>query len=299
MAGSGSHPSPTGSLTYRPDHPVDPTFALVWAKTRVRRQGVDWWTTRTPGGNATVAFRVGPDGVRADAWGPGTDWALTRLPTLLGADDDLSSFEAHHPEVAALSARFSSIRIGATGRWYESLLSTIIGQRVVTADAAASVRGLRRFGEPAAAGPIDHLPAPEVLLTITDHDFHRAGIDRGRARTLRVAAKYADRLERLDGLPSGEAVEWLQRLPGIGPWTAGITAGVAGGDADAVPVGDLHLPRIVTRALTGTDGDDQRMLEVLEPYAGHRGRVVRMAKMGRADVHDHRPKPFRYDISRI
>lgn len=290
--------APTASLTYRPQHAVDPTFALVWANTRARRDGVDWWTTITPHGPATVAFRVHRDGVRADAWGPGTDWALTRLPALLGRDDDIEGFRPHDPVVAALIDRFGAIRIGATGRWYEAVLTTAIGQRVVTADAAASRRRLTRRGQPAAAGPLDHLPRPDQLLTITDHDFHRMGIDRSRARVLRVAATYADRLERLDALPSGEAVAWMQRLPGIGPWTAGIAAGVAGGDPDAVPVGDLHLPRMITTALSGEAGDDTRMLELLEPYAGHRGRVVRLVKLG-VGGRDHRPLPFRSDISRI
>ena len=200
--------------------------------------------------------------------------------------------------MASLIDRFGAIRIGATARWYEAVLTTAIGQRVVTADAATSRRRLTRRGRPAAAGPIGHLPDPEQLLTITDHEFHRMGIDRSRARVLRVAAAYADRLERLDGLPSGDAVAWMQRLPGIGPWTAGIVAGVAGGDADAVPVGDLHLPRLVTTTLSGEAGDDTRMLELLEPYAGHRGRVVRLVKLGAGD-HNRRPLPFRSDISAI
>jgi 3-methyladenine DNA glycosylase/8-oxoguanine DNA glycosylase len=49
------------------------------------------------------------------------------------------------------------------------------------------------------------------------------------------------------------------------------------GDPDAVPVGDLHLPRLVARALAGErDADDRRMLELLAPYGGHRFRLVRL-----------------------
>ena len=51
------------------------------------------------------------------------------------------------------------------------------------------------------------------------------------------------------------------------------------GDPDAVPVGDYHLPAVVTYALTGEEGgDDARMLELLEPYAGHRYRAIQMIK---------------------
>ena len=141
------------------------------------------------------------------------------------------------------------------------------------------------------------LPSPAAMLTLSDHDFHRAGIERSRARVLRIAAKYADRLERLAGVPGRDAVAWMQRLPGIGPWTAGLTSAIAGGDPDAVPVGDLHVPGMVTYAFTGEVGDDDMMLEVLEPFAGHRGRVVRMVKLGGVGPPKHHPRPTRFDVS--
>jgi 3-methyladenine DNA glycosylase/8-oxoguanine DNA glycosylase len=49
------------------------------------------------------------------------------------------------------------------------------------------------------------------------------------------------------------------------------------GDTDAVSVGDFHLPHLVAWTLAGEPrGDDARMLELLEPYRGQRGRVVRL-----------------------
>lgn len=297
---SEGHPEPTAAMTYRPAHALDIGFAVMGAKTVRRRSGVYWWTTETPEGSAVVAFREGSGLVRADGWGPGTDWAFTQLPALLGADDDPSDFHTDHPTVGALRERFASLRIGATGRWYESLATAAIGQRVVTADAASSRQSLcHHYGNPAPVGPSNSFPTPEALLRLTDHEFHRVGIERSRARVLRVAAKYAERIERLHGIPAADATEWLQRLPGIGPWTTALTTAVAGGDADAVPVGDLHIPNMVSYALTGVEGGDEGMLEALEPYAGHRQRVVRMVKSSGAGKETHRPRPFRYDISRI
>ncbi|MEQ8839855.1 MAG: hypothetical protein RIB98_02665 [Acidimicrobiales bacterium] len=301
-------PPPTASTTIRPRHQLDIAFAVRGVKTVRRRQGVHWWTTDTPEGVAAVAFRAGGDLVRADAWGTGTDWALTQLPALLGArDDDVDDFEPRaHPALASLLQRSGpavsgSLRIGATGRWYEALTTNTIGQRVVTADAKASRERLcHRHGEPAAAGPTGAFPSPDRLLALADHDFHRVGIERSRARVLRVAAKYAERLERLDGEPAAHATEWLQRLPGVGPWTTGLTTAVAGGDPDAVPVGDFHLPRLVTFALTGEqNGTDETMLEALAPFAGHRQRVVRLVKAYGPRPNPHGPAPFRSDISRI
>ena len=56
---------------------------------------------------------------------------------------------------------------------------------------------------------------------------------------------------------------------------------------------------MVSYALTGVEGDDDAMLEALEPFAGHRQRVVRLVKLGGGGKEEHRPRPFRYDISRI
>jgi 3-methyladenine DNA glycosylase/8-oxoguanine DNA glycosylase len=287
-------------MTYRPSHELHLEFALMGMKTVRHRSGVHWWTTQTPEGAATVAFRAADGMVRADAWGPGTDWAFTRLPALLGAHDRPDGFRPEAPVLRHLAARFGALRIGATGRWYEALATTVIGQRVVRSDAVASREQLtRRHGEALPAGPAGTFPSPEALLRIPDHEFHRVGIERSRARVLRVAATNAERIERLDDVPATDATEWLQRLPGIGPWTTANTTASAGGDADAVPVGDLHIPRMVTHALTGEAGDDTRMLEVLAPYAGHRQRVVRLVKLGRLGPARHRAAPFRYDISRL
>ena len=69
----------------------------------------------------------------------------------------------------------------------------------------------------------------------------------------------------------------LEAFPGIGPWSAAKVAQVALGDADAVPVGDYNLPHTVGYALEGTvRSSDARMLELLEPYRGHRARVIRL-----------------------
>ena len=219
----------------------------MWVKTCRQKRGVGWWASETPQGAATVAFRVVGAEVCADAWGPGAEWAIERVPALLGGRDDPSGFRPHHRIVAELVASRGVPRLGATGRWFEALATAAVYQRVVSADARSSVTRMgRRFGtsaEPGAGCPLPLMPLPEVALRVADHDYHRVGIDRARARVVRVAAKHAARLEALDERPPAESLEWLQRLPGVGPWTAARTTGAAAGDPDAVPVGDLHVPR--------------------------------------------------------
>lgn len=93
----------------------------------------------------------------------------------------------------------------------------------------------------------------------------------------------------------------LPELPGIGPWTTEMVLGFGYGDPDAVPTGDVHLPRTVCKALApGQEiergagaprllgpgarprrvgelhGSDARMLELLAPFAGQRFRVTRL-----------------------
>ena len=77
-------------------------------------------------------------------------------------------------------------------------------------------------------------------------------------------------------------------VPGVGAWTIGSVLGPALGDDDAVAVGDFHLPHIVAWELAGEPrGDDDRMLALLEPYRGVRGRVVRLLVLA-----GRRPPPW-------
>src|SRR5207244_12440304 len=69
----------------------------------------------------------------------------------------------------------------------------------------------------------------------------------------------------------------LQAIPGIGPWTVAEVTLRALGDADAVSLGDFHIPHLVSWALAREPrGSDERMLELLEPYRGQRGRAIRL-----------------------
>jgi 3-methyladenine DNA glycosylase/8-oxoguanine DNA glycosylase len=100
-------------------------------------------------------------------------------------------------------------------------------------------------------------------------------------------AAYAHRLEGVTTLPMTEARRRLGALPGIGPWTVSNVAMIGLGDADAVNAGDYWLKHVVTFALTGEPrGTGERMLELLEPWRGQRGRVCRL-------LHSGAPRPPR------
>ncbi len=91
----------------------------------------------------------------------------------------------------------------------------------------------------------------------------------------------------------------LRFIPGVGPWTTALVAASAAGDPDAVPVGDLHLPGIVCFTLTGEVGDDDRMLDLLAPYEGHRGRVARLILLGGVAPPRRAPRQALVPIARL
>jgi 3-methyladenine DNA glycosylase/8-oxoguanine DNA glycosylase len=74
---------------------------------------------------------------------------------------------------------------------------------------------------------------------------------------------------------------------------------VSHGDPDAVPLGDYHIPNLVAYALAGEPrATDQRMLELLEPYIGQRGRVIRVLMAGGRGAPRFGPPLSRQDIRR-
>jgi 3-methyladenine DNA glycosylase/8-oxoguanine DNA glycosylase len=223
--------------------------------------------------------RIGDEAVEAAAWGAGAAWLLDQAPRLLGSDDDPSGFRPDG-KLGQLWRR-NRFLLARTDRMWDALVGAVLGQKVQTTHAARSRRLLaRRFGEPA-PGPRQAwlLPSPATVAELGYHHFHPLGVERKRAAALIRVARELPRLERLDHDDPDTVQLRLQHVPGIGPWTAALVAAVALGHADSVPVGDFHIPNTVAWLLAGEPrATDDRMLELLEPYTGHRWRVIRLAK---------------------
>ncbi|MGH3819042.1 MAG: DNA-3-methyladenine glycosylase family protein [Pseudonocardiaceae bacterium] len=245
---------------------------------RVAAEGTVWRTSTTPAGVATLALcRDNGGTVHATGWGPGAAWALDGLPALLGADDDDSAFVPHHPLIAQVRHRMPGLRLGATRRVWDVLVPAVLEQKVTGIEARRSWRELCwRFGQ-RAPGPVELWvpPGPAQLRVIPDWEWHRAGVDRSRRRALLAAAVVADRLEGAVALTGKAGRDLLCTVPGIGIWTAAEVAQRAWADADAVSIGDFHIPSVVGYALLGEPLDDAGLLELLAPYAPQRHRAVR------------------------
>ena len=238
-----------------------------------------WRATLTPDGPATMHLLRLRGEMRVEAWGPGAAWAVGNAPALCGEDDDDSGFKPDLPLLRRLHRQAAGLRIPKTRAVFEALVPAVIGQKVTGAEAKHSYLALvRALGTPAPAQPRMIVPPGAGTLSATPYFvFHKFGIERRRAETIIRAARSAKRLEETVGMDPISARARLEAFPGIGPWTSATVALTALGDADAVPVGDYNLPHAVGYALEGTvRSTDERMLELLEPYRGHRGRVIRL-----------------------
>ena len=235
-----------------------------------------WRATFTVEGPATLRLSEVAEGVAVAAWGPGADAALAGAADLVGANDDPSQLQPQHALIADLARRNRGLRLPRTNRPFEALLPAICEQKITGVEARAAFRGIvRAFGAPAPGpGGLRLPPTSSALAGLPYFAFHRFGLERRRAEVIIAAARLAPRLEDRD---PAEVMRRLAAVPGIGPWTLAEVARVAFGDPDAVSVGDFHLPNLVAWALAGEPrADDARMLELLEPYRGQRGRVQRL-----------------------
>jgi len=250
----------------------------------IRVEGDDVWRTgRTPAGPATLHLRQNGSTLVADAWGLGAGWMVERVPQLLGFDDRPQDFHPANAMLLDLHRHHPGLRLGRTQLVFEALLPTILEQKVPGVEAWRSYGQLvRGLGEPAPGpAPLTLQPSPRRLLTTPYWTVHRFGIERRRFAVIQAAAAHARRLEPTATMPPLEARQWLMRLPGIGPWSAAEVSAVAYGDRDVVSLGDYHLPHQVAWALAGEPrGTEARMLELLEPYRGHRARVIRLLTLG-------------------
>ena len=244
---------------------------------RVGRQEA-WWATRTPDGPGTLHLWWEGAALRREAWGLGAGWLVERVPRLVGAGDRPFDLPVVHEVVSRALAAAPGLRIGRCDSMLHALVPTILAQRVTAGEALHSWRVLCERLSPTAPGPgaLRLPPDPDTLAELPYWWFHPLGVERKRADTVVRCARRAPTLERLIAMSPHDAAARLAAVRGVGEWTIGSVLGPVLGDPDAVPVGDYHIPHAICWALAGEPrGSDARMLQLLAPYAGQRGRVVR------------------------
>ena len=283
MSTAGTHGAVAGCLSAYRFGTHDPTTRLG--------AGEFWRASFTPDGPATLRIVWNNDTIDAEAWGAGRDWMLQRATAMSGGLDPGFEFLDGHPAVLRAQRNHPDVRFGASLMLFHELVPTILGQRITAGEATRQWHRLcRELGEPA-PGPHPGLvlpPSPAALAGRPAWWFHPYGVEAKRAEALRAVSRHAEKFWAWAQLPLPAVAAKLALLPGVGPWTIGSVMASALADPDAVAVGDFHLKNMVAFNLAGeARATDERMLELLAPYAGQRGRVVRLLQLD-----GHRPPAF-------
>jgi 3-methyladenine DNA glycosylase/8-oxoguanine DNA glycosylase len=240
------------------------------------------------------ALRGGPDGIAAafsmragelnvdivaagEITSDDVDWAIETARGIAGIDDDPTEFLAMvrgHPVLEDL-ARAADPRLCRSPTVFEVYAMAVIEQLVTGLESRRSIARLWRIaGEPLPGTKLHAAPTPQSVRRVPMWRMHEIGVGSRRAATLREGALRGAALERLRSVPPELAIEKIQSLRGVGPWTANYVARDAFGYADAVPIDDFHAPYLVSGMLTGEEGGNAEMLEALEPFRPHRARAV-------------------------
>lgn len=264
----------------------------------------------TPEGAGTLRLTWSGDGtVVAEAWGGGSAWLLERAPHWVGLADDVSGFDPSlNNRIRELWHRHPGLRLPASGVIWQEIVLVLLGQRVTTEEAAKSWnRMCRTWGEPA-PGPCDLIlpPEPSVISGLHYTDLHKINVERRRAEAILLAAKRANRLEEAATMPIDDAITRLSALPGLGVWTATATALASHGHPDTVLLRDYGMPTLVNYAFTGDAthldpdrGGDDVMCAHLEPWRGHRQRIIRLIYAAGIAAPRRGPRQRNPDIRRL
>ena len=180
------------------------------------------------------------------------------LPARLGRVKQLFDLAAHPDEISAvlgpLGEAHPGLRLPGAVDGFEMAVRAILGQQV-TVRAASTIAGrvAQAFGEPIETPfeDLTHLfPTPARIAACEADDIARHGVIATRAKAIVALATEIDegklRLEPSE--PVERTLELLERLPGVGPWTAQYIAMRALAWPDAFPHPDVALIKAIKAA---------------------------------------------------
>ena len=236
---------------------------------------------------APAAVEVVRDGgaVAVRAYGEDAEELAAETADGLRQEDGYAGFATEDTGVLRLHRMLPGLRVVRVPWLYDMTCSAILQQRIRTVDAMRDWRRItHRYGAQAPLG-LRAFPRADVLAAVPQFELERMGIDAKRAKTLLRFAREMRFVSLMPGMDFEQLRQMLLRVSGIGPWTTETVLGYGAGDTDAAIPGDLHLPRIVCYALAGEmSGTDERMMELLEPFRGHRFRIIRLLCAAGLDV---------------
>jgi len=234
---------------------------------------------------AAIEVARGERSVEVRAFGEDAEELAAEAADGLRQDDGYAGFTTPDTGVLRLHRMLPGLRVIRVPWLYDMTCSAILQQRIRTVDAMRDWRRItQRYGCAAPLG-LRAFPAAEVLAAVPQFELERMGVDAKRAKTLLRFAKEMRFVSLRPGMDFAQLRQTLLRVCGIGPWTTETVMGYGAGDTDAAIPGDLHLPRVICYALAGEmTGTDERMMELLEPFRGHRFRIIRLLSAAGVDT---------------
>jgi AraC family transcriptional regulator of adaptative response / DNA-3-methyladenine glycosylase II len=191
------------------------------------------------------------------------DAVPTAIADTLAVDPLLSPLVAAHP----------GLRVPGAMNGFELAVRAILGQQVSVVGARTLAgRLVAALGEPLEKpmSTLTHLfPSPEAIMHA---GLQGLGLTNGRVSALQALARAVVEEDlQLDRDADRErTIARLQKLPGVGPWTASYIAMRALGDPDAFPVADLGLRRAFEQHGIAADTRSiERRSEIWRPWRAY------------------------------
>ncbi len=148
---------------------------------------------------------------------------------------------------------------------YEAGLGGVLSQRSSVRQAASTRKALS-LAHGSEVGGLQVVPSPEQLLKVKAFK----GISEAKLETLHGLARAALSgvldAERLNALPVEQALEELQELRGVGPWTASHMLLRGASAQDALPLQEPRVLRAFTHAYGRPQSDFARCSEAWRPF---------------------------------
>lgn len=205
---------------------------------------------------------------------------LVRILNLHVEKDPLAAIGERDPIVEHLRQRYTGLRPVQFPTPWEAAAWAVIGHRIRITQAAAIKRRLsERFGhrtEFPGGQVLDSFPGPDVVLSLPAMQ----GLTVRKFDTLKGIAQAAIAggldSEHLLTLPAADASAELQKLYGIGPFSAELILVRGAGAADLFPTSEPRLAKAMT-ALYCTDdpADHLRIAEQWQPYRSWAALLIR------------------------
>jgi 3-methyladenine DNA glycosylase/8-oxoguanine DNA glycosylase len=225
--------------------------------------------------------RRGPLEIELESDAP--ESATARLRYLLAVDDDHTPFLrafARDPLIGEATRRFQGMRPLRRASVYHALLRALCGQLITAREAKAlESRLIKRYCVP--HGEFFLPPTQSTFAEVSVAALGRLGLVARKASTLVRLSRTVD-LERLHDLSTSEAVAWLTRERGLGPWSAGVICLEGLGRTEHGLVGDLSLVKFCTARLgrEATAADTARLLEPYGEWAGYAAHYLMASGVG-------------------